>query len=90
MHLIYKPAPGEGPEPKRIGRPFDLTVTPGQVWQMEREEMARALIKAVPQVHECTADGDLLPDDPPPPSVSYDANSEGPPQEAPLYDGGVE
>lgn len=48
--LMYITAPGEGPEPKRLGSPFNFTVTPGEVF--EAADSLAVLLCEIPQIQE--------------------------------------
>jgi hypothetical protein len=43
VFLVYQCDPNEGPEPKRIGSPFNFVVTPGEAFECN-EQMAKALL----------------------------------------------
>lgn len=48
--LVYEPGPGEGPEPKYLGNPFNCQVQPNQQWATANEAWARELVLRVPQI----------------------------------------
>lgn len=50
--LIYTPAAGEGPEPKRLGSPFNFEVTPGEPFDAA-DHLAQLLCE-IPQIREVT------------------------------------
>lgn len=53
--LIYIAGSGEGPEPKRLGAPFGLSVLPGEPFEVA-DELAKELLDRVPQVREYDPD----------------------------------
>lgn len=50
-NLMYIPAAGEGPEPKRLGSPFNFTVTPGEPFEAA-DHLAELLLCQIPQIQE--------------------------------------
>lgn len=51
MQLVYDPGPNRGPEPIHVGPPFGVSITPGVPFEAETE-FAKALMNAIPGIHE--------------------------------------
>ena len=49
-NLMYFPACGEGPEPKNLGAPFNMRVTPGEAFEAA-DDLAELLLQ-IPQIRE--------------------------------------
>lgn len=68
--LVYEPGPGQGPEVRQLGSPFNCTVQPGLPFATEEPEWAAELVRRVPQIR--VVSGAPYPGWPEPPASTAD------------------
>lgn len=56
VFLTYFPTSSEGPEPQRLGPPYDILITPGQPFECAAD-LAKTLIGVKPQFKITDANG---------------------------------